>query len=100
MSAVRAEPPPGAGCGGLLLPRALHRGGWAEDSAGGHEQPRGRDGGRAPPPPPPPPPPLCARPPPARLPPPVGAEAAARNMTSIHFVVHPLPGTEDQLNDR
>lgn len=21
-------------------------------------------------------------------------------MTSIHFVVHPLPGTEDQLNDR
>lgn len=21
-------------------------------------------------------------------------------MTSVHFVVHPLPGTEDQLNDR
>ena len=21
-------------------------------------------------------------------------------MTSIHFVVHPLPGTDDQLNDR
>ena len=21
-------------------------------------------------------------------------------MTSIHFAVHPLPGTEDQLNDR
>lgn len=21
-------------------------------------------------------------------------------MTSLHFVVHPLPGTEDQLNDR
>lgn len=21
-------------------------------------------------------------------------------MTTLHFVVHPLPGTEDQLNDR
>lgn len=29
-----------------------------------------------------------------------GAGRAGGTMTSIHFVVHPLPGTEDQLNDR
>lgn len=59
--------------------------------------------GRRPSAPLPPAPIVCpapARPPPS-LPPPGGAAAAAApTMTSIHFVVHPLPGTEDQLNDR
>lgn len=29
-----------------------------------------------------------------------GGGREGSTMTSIHFVVHPLPGTEDQLNDR
>lgn len=68
----------------------------ARDSAG---RPRTTPGeGRRPRAPSPAAPIVC--PAPARPPPAAAGGAPARNMTSIHFVVHPLPGTEDQLNDR